>query len=315
MEKQHENYYVPEQSKLPLFASIGLFFTVFGMGNWLVERQNNASLAEGVTPESGAWMMAAVGLVFFCFVLYKWFAITIDENLRSLNSTQLKRSYVWGMGWFIFSEVMFFAAFFGALFYVRTFALPWLSEGPTEELLWNGFEAAWPLMETPSQAAQLSGENLVSGPGEAMSFPGWANIFGWLPLWNTIVLLSSSVTIHIAHVALRNDNKKKFNIWLGITVALGIFFLFLQAEEYIHAYHVNLNIDSGVYGNTFFMLTGFHGLHVTMGTFMLLVQWLRSVLKGHFTHDDCFGFEASSWYWHFVDVVWVGLFIFVYVMG
>jgi cytochrome c oxidase subunit 3 len=113
---------------------------------------------------------------------------------------------------------------------------------------------------------------------------------------------------------LKDDNRKKFNRWLGITVALGIFFLFLQAEEYIHAYQeLGLTLESGIYGTTFFMLTGFHGMHVTLGTVMLLIQWLRG-LKGHFTQDDQFGFEAASWYWHFVDVVWVGLFIFVYIL-
>ena len=148
-----------------------------------------------------------------------------------------------------------------------------------------------------------------------MSFPGWGKLLSWLPLWNTVILLSSSVTVHIAHTALKVDNRKKFNTWLGITVALGIIFLFLQAEEYIHAYQeLGLTLESGIYGTTFFMLTGFHGFHVTMGTIMLLVQWLRG-LKGHFSHADQFGFEASSWYWHFVDVVWVGLFIFVYVLA
>jgi cytochrome c oxidase subunit 3 len=118
----------------------------------------------------------------------------------------------------------------------------------------------------------------------------------------------------MAHVALKNHNKKQFNIWLGLTVLCGIIFLFLQAEEYIHSYHVGLTLEAGIYGTTFFMLTGFHGFHVTMGTFILLVMFLRSTLKGHFNHDDCFGFEAASWYWHFVDVVWLGLFIFVYIL-
>lgn len=301
-QQQHENYYVPEQSKLPLFASIGLFLTVFGLGNWLNEMSAGKS-------GSGSTVFV-VGLLFFCFVLFRWFSIVVDENRRGMNSAQLKRSYVWGMGWFIFSEVMFFSAFFGALWYIRNLALPWLSEGPTAELLWNDFEAQWPLMQTPSDAA---GADIVSGPGQHMEFPGFGEMLTWLPLWNTIILLTSSVTVHFAHTGLKKDNKKQFNLWLGITVLLGMIFLCLQVAEYSHAYHVNLTLDSGVYGNTFFMLTGFHGLHVTMGTFMLLVQWLRSVTKGHFSHSDCFGFEASSWYWHFVDVVWVGLFIFVYI--
>lgn len=301
-EHQHEHYYVPEQSKLPIFASLALFLTVFGLGNWI---NQNAS---------GKFVFL-LGFGMLAVVLYNWFSTVIAENLAGKNSTQLKRSYVWGMGWFIFSEVMFFAAFFGALFYIRAFALPWLSEGPTSELLWNDFEADWPLMTTPDMA--LNGENATTlGPEANMSNPGVGNWLTWLPFWNTVILLTSSFTVHFAHTALKKGNKKGFNAWLGFTVLLGIIFLHVQVYEYYHAYHaMGLTLDSGVYGTTFFMLTGFHGMHVTLGTFMLLVQFLRSVLKGHFNHHDSFGFEASSWYWHFVDVVWLGLFIFVYILG
>ncbi len=294
-------YYVPEQSRLPIFASLGLFLTVYGAATWI---------NTGTMP-----MMFMAGSLLMAAVLWFWFAAVINENMAGLNSAQLKRSYVWGMGWFIFSEVMFFAAFFGALFYIRQISLPELgSDNSTNTILWSGFENNWPLMVTPDQAVN-GADATVLGPGENMSVTTADNIFTWLPFWNTAVLLTSSVTVHFAHTALKNDNKKSFNIWLGITVALGIFFLFLQAEEYIHAYHVDLKLDTGAYGTTFFMLTGFHGAHVTLGTFMLLVMWLRSVLKNHFHHDDCFGFESASWYWHFVDVVWVGLFIFVYILG
>ncbi len=300
---KHEIYYVPEQSKLPIFASIGLFFTVFGLGNWI----NQGELGSGTT-------VFVIGLAFFVYVLYTWFAIVVDENIKGMNSAQLKRSYVWGMGWFIFSEVMFFSAFFGALWYLRNISLPDLSSSDASTLLWNGFQAEWPLTTTPEQMVK-GDEATIKGPEENFANPGVSNWAGWLPFWNTVVLLTSSFTVHFAHTALKNDNKKLFNIWLGITVALGMFFLVLQYNEYAHAYHVGLTLDNtGVYGTTFFMLTGFHGLHVTMGTFMLLVQWLRSVMKGHFSHHDCFGFEASSWYWHFVDVVWVGLFLFVYIL-
>ena len=251
-------------------------------------------------------------------VLWCWFSTVISENMRGLNDAQVKRSYVWGMGWFIFSEFMFFAAFFGALYYIRNLALPWLSgEGSnatTNSILWSGFVADWPLMITPDTAVNGDAAEMV-GPGANMSVTTAESIWTWLPFWNTVVLLTSSVTVHMAHTALKNANKKLFNIWLGLTVLLGIIFVILQVEEYIHAYHVGLTLETGVYGTTFFMLTGFHGAHVTIGTFMLLVMWLRSVTKGHFSHEDCFGFEAASWYWHFVDVVWVGLFIFVYILG
>jgi cytochrome c oxidase subunit 3 len=305
MASSEGSYYVPEQSKLPIWASFGLFLTVFGAANWM----NGNSY--------GPWIMFAGGLT-FATVLWTWFSTVIGENIAGKNSLQLKRSYVWGMGWFIFSEVMFFAAFFGALFYIRTYSLPWLSgEGhaASNEILWPGFTAEWPLMTTPDMAVN-GDQATVKGPDQNMSFPGFSAMFSWLPLWNTIILLTSSVTVHFAHSAIKNNNRKGFNTWLGVTVVLGIVFLILQVEEYIHAYtELGLTLQSGVYGTTFFMLTGFHGAHVTLGTFMLLVMWLRSVLKGHFTPNDNFGFEAASWYWHFVDVVWVGLFLAVYIFG
>lgn len=306
MASSEGSYYVPEQSKLPIWASFSLFLTVFGAANWI----NGNSY--------GMWIFFAGGLM-FASVLWTWFSTAIGENIAGMNSAQLKRSYVWGMGWFIFSEVMFFAAFFGALFYIRNFALPWLSgEGDTSstnEFLWNGFSAEWPLMTTPDMVAN-GDKATVTGPDHNMSFPGWGAVLGWLPLWNTVILLTSSVTVHFAHSAIKNDQRKAFNILLGLTVLFGMIFLVLQVWEYHHAYtELGLTLKSGVYGTTFFMLTGFHGAHVTMGTMMLLIMWLRSVLKGHFKPDDNFGFEAASWYWHFVDVVWVGLFFAVYIFG
>jgi cytochrome c oxidase subunit 3 len=235
--------------------------------------------------------------------------------LAGLDSNQLKTSYVYGMAWFIFSEVMFFAAFFGALFYVRSFAVPWLGGEGEKGIgvaaldLWDGFESVWPLIETPDKgAAYVLAE-------KSMAWPGWGHALEWLPLWNTIVLLSSSVTVHFAHVGLKNGNRKKFNIFLGITVVLAIIFVWLQAEEYHEAYvDYGLTLNSGIYGSTFFMLTGFHGFHVMMGGLMLAIMLARSVFAGHFEDHDHFGFEAASWYWHFVDVVWVMLFLFVYIL-
>lgn len=303
---EYENYYVPEQSKLPIFASIGLFLTVFGAGKWL-------------NGDSSGPMFFYCGALLFAFVLWNWFSIVISENIQGMNSAQLKKSYVWGMGWFIFSEVMFFAAFFGALFYVRSLSGPWLAgegdAGLGNDLIWPGYEHDWPVMTTPDMAANGDSAKVL-GPEQNMSNPGVSNWTSWLPFWNTAILLTSSVTCHIAHSALKNNNRKSFNIWLALTVALGIAFIILQIEEYVHAYQeMGLTLESGIYGATFFLLTGFHGAHVTLGTFMLLVMLLRSVLKGHFNHDDSFGFDAASWYWHFVDVVWVGLFLYVYVFG
>lgn len=313
----HAHYYVPERSKLAICTAFGLFLSVFGAAHVM----NDAHYHAGESSNSSFILIA--GLVFFVVSLASWFRVTIKENLAGMNSAQLKHSYVIGMQWFIFSEVMFFLAFFGALFYVRVLAGPWLASGGDKVmnyLLWGDFKYSWPLMETPQQAVGLAKQYMAnngafSGPHENLSFPGWDKMFHWLPLWNTIVLLSSSLTVHIAHMGLKEGNRAKLKLWLGITVALGMFFVFLQYKEYHHALtELGLTLKSGIYGTTFFMLTGFHGFHVIMGTVILLVQFLRVMAANHFTPDDQFGFEAASWYWHFVDVVWVGLFLFVYIL-
>jgi cytochrome c oxidase subunit 3 len=298
----YEHYYVPEQSKFPIWASFGLFLMVFGLGNLL----NDLKAGDSATLSS--WM-AFAGFFVLAFVLFNWFATQIRENHQGLPSAQLKRSYVLGMYWFILSEIMFFSAFFGALFYVRAFVVQWLGgegEKGVSGMLWPDFAPVWPVVENPNP-------EIFTNPGESMAWGGFAEALTYLPLWNTIILLSSSVTVHIAHTALKNGDRKKLIQWLGATVLLGVLFLFLQAEEYLHAYHeLGLTLNSGIYGSTFFLLTGFHGFHVTLGAFMLGVMWFRAV-KGHFKPEDHFGFEAASWYWHFVDVVWVCLFLFVYI--
>jgi cytochrome c oxidase subunit III len=281
-------YFVPHSSRWPFYGSIALFVTMFGLASWFNETS------------WGMWTFF-VGAALMIGVLFGWFGDVIRESIGGNYNRQVDISFRMGMVWFIFSEVMFFAAFFGALFYARQYALPWLGGagdgGATNALLWDGFSAAWP----------------TSGPGgvggEFQTIPAWG-----LPLLNTLILLTSGITITAAHHALKAGHRKPLLIWLGATVLLGIVFLFFQAEEYIHAYNdLNLTLGSGIYGSTFFMLTGFHGAHVTLGTIMLAVIWFRC-LKGHFTRDDHFGFEAVAWYWHFVDVVWLGLFLFVYVI-
>ncbi|MFK8019008.1 MAG: cytochrome c oxidase subunit 3 [Pseudomonadales bacterium] len=315
----YEHYYVPESSKLPIYASLFLFITVYGAATLI----NNVSGMPATFTGSWVHWIPIIGFLCFARVLYVWFRTTIRENLQGLPSAQLKRSYTMGMMWFIFSEVMFFFAFFGALFYVRSFAGPWLGgEGDkgVANLLWQGFQYDWPLMITPQQAAEAGAGQITAvngefgGPGKHMSFPGFSAMFGWLPLYNTIILLSSSFTVHVAHHALKEGNKSKMKNWLGITVLLGAIFVVLQAVEYYEAYaHYGLTLNAGIYGSTFFMLTGFHGFHVCLGAFMLFVMWMRATRHDHFTPEDHFGFEAASWYWHFVDVVWVGLVLVVYV--
>lgn len=316
----HEKYYVPESSSLAVRATIGLVMTVFGAGLVL----NDMTFGDPDASTGSKWILIA-GLVFFVLTLSSWFGTAIKENLQGLNSAQLSHSYVLGMFWFIFSEVMFFAAFFGALFYVRTLAGPWLAGegdgGRMNGLLWPGFEFSWPPMITPQEAVGGADVQVIANNGifttqeRSMSFADAHHWYQWLPMWNTLVLLSSSFTVHIAHTGILKGDMKKFNLWLGITVALGIVFLGLQAAEYYEAYALfGLTLNSGIYGSTFFMLTGFHGFHVAMGMTMLLIQLIRSVKNKHFTVSDHFGFEASSWYWHFVDVVWVFLFLFVYIL-
>ena len=285
MEHSSDRYYVPHGTKWPITGSVGLFLIMVGTSLWL----NKAS--------SGT-IVAALGAVILAVMLFGWFGTVISESERGAYNAQVDRSFRWGMSWFIFSEVMFFAVFFGALFYVRQLSIPWLSgEGNnffTHLLNWDTFENTWP----------------TAGPGKNIEFE---TIGAWgIPALNTAILLSSGVTITLAHHALRGAHRRGLIIWLAATWMLGALFLSFQAEEYVHAYtELNLRLSTGIYGSTFFMLTGFHGLHVTLGTIMLFVVWLR-VLKGHFTADHHFAFEATAWYWHFVDVVWLGLFIFVY---
>ena len=315
---QYEKYYVPDRSPLAIMATTGLVTTIFGAANYM----NALTFGE---PGSASPMVLYAGLAMFVATLFVWFRTTIRENIAGMASGQLKRSYVLGMYWFIFSEVMFFAAFFGALFYVRNLAGPWLAAegdgGRMNHLLWEGFQFSWPMMQTPQEAVGGATDQLLANNGsftsahQSMAFAEAHAWYAWLPMWNTLILLSSSVTVHIAHMGLLDGNKRRFNTWLGVTVGLGIIFLFLQAAEYYEAYaHFGLTLNSGIYGSTFFMLTGFHGFHVAMGMTMLAIQLVRSLKNGHFTAEDHFGFEASSWYWHFVDVVWVFLFLFVYIL-
>ena len=288
-EVNKDQYYVPHLAKWPIVGSIGLTVTFLGAIHVL-----NSEVS--VTP----WLMF-LGIGIILIMMFGWFSDVIKESEDNLYNTQVDASFRMGMVWFIFSEVMFFAAFFGALFYARTFSVPWLGgEGTglaTNEVLWNGYEGVWP----SNGPADLNGRFEIIDPYH-------------LPLVNTLLLLASSVTITIAHHALRANNRSQTIFWLIATVLLGAVFIFFQAEEYVLAYQeFNLKLSSGIYGSTFFLLTGFHGMHVTLGAIMISIITIR-VIKGHFKPESHFGFEAVAWYWHFVDVVWLGLFIFVYIL-
>ena len=289
-----DQYYVPESSWYPFVCSIALFFIAMGGASFL----NGYSF--GTT-------LFTVGMLSMAALLFIWFRSIIIESPD--YNMDVDKSFRMGMTWFIFSEVMFFAAFFGALYYLRMLAIPWLAE---TELLWPGFEASWP-STGPQGAELLAGIHPdATAIAEGTEF---AVVDPWhLPLLNTLLLLASSVTLTISHHALRANNRSQLIIWLAITVILGAVFLFFQAEEYIEAYtELGLTLGTGVYGSTFFLLTGFHGFHVCLGAFILLVVLIRCI-KGHFTPERHFVFEAGAWYWHFVDTVWVGLFIFVYIL-
>ena len=281
-----EKYYVPHGSPWPIVGSIALFTTVGGGALWL----NHV--------HAGPWVLT-LGLALLAFMFIGWFGTVIRESESRLYNEAVDRSFRMGMMWFIFSEVMFFAGFFGALLYARQFSVPWLGgEGTkllTKVLRGDTFEATWP----------------TNGPGQIGGEFTVIPAFG-LPAINTAILLASGVTITIAHHALRAGQRKVLNLFLALTFLLGFLFVYLQATEYITAYtHHNLKLSTGIYGSTFFPLTAFHGFHVTMGALMLVVIWFRC-LKGHFTPTHHFAFEGVAWYWHFVDVVWLGLFIFVY---
>ena len=280
-------YFVPAPSSFPVMASVGLFFVILGAGQWV----NGAAW--------GAYSLA-FGLVMWAFVMQGWFRTAIHESESGLYGDRIDVSFRWSMSWFIFSEVMFFGAFFGALYWARLHAVPNL--GNIENaLLWPDFKAVWP-------SSGIGATGSPAGIVEPFTTMGpWP-----LPTINTALLLTSGVTLTIAHHALLAGQRAKTIGFMWITVLLGLAFLFVQGYEYAHAYKdLNLRLDSGVYGSTFFMLTGFHGFHVFVGMLMLLFITLR-LQKGHFTPERHFGFEGAAWYWHFVDVVWLGLYVIVY---
>ncbi|WP_428774126.1 cytochrome c oxidase subunit 3 [Vibrio sp.] len=294
MSSKHQSYYVPAQSSWPIVGAVALFMVASGAG--LTVQHIGQDGVGGVIGKA----ILIMGFLVLLYMFAGWFTSVITESMSGLYSAQIARSFRQGMSWFIFSEVMFFGAFFGALFYARMVSVPWLggagNNAMTHEVLWPAFEALWPLTTTPEGQTT-----------EAMSWRG-------IPLGNTVILLLSSVTLHMAHISLEKNRRMALTLWLEITIVLAGFFLYYQATEYIHAYQeLGLTLQSGVYGNTFFLLTGFHGMHVCLGTIFLSVL-LGRVAKDHFTPKDHFAFQAGSWYWHFVDVVWLCLFVFVYVL-
>jgi cytochrome c oxidase subunit 3 len=275
-------YFIPEPSKWPAFGATALALFGFSMAGWV----NDA-----------AWgpYLFAVFVAVFIYTLFGWFSQAARESEGGLYSRRVDASYRWSMSWFIFSEVMFFGAFFGALYYARSVSMPWLGDLDHKQFLWPDFGASWP------------------NTGPAGTIDSFETIGPWpIPTINTALLLTSGVTLTIAHHALKDSQRGRTIFWMFVTIALGALFMSLQAYEYMHAYRdLNLKLTSGVFGSTFFMLTGFHGFHVTVGAIMLSVVLAR-LIKGHFTAENHFAFEGAAWYWHFVDVVWLLLYVVVY---
>jgi len=280
MMNQSARYFVPDASRWPIFGSVALLSMASGAALWM-------------NGESWGKFVLIFGLCVLFYMMFGWFGDVAHESEGGSYNKQVDTSFRWAMSWFIFSEVMFFAAFFGALFYMRVLSVPWLGDLDSK-LIWPDFTAQWP----------------TAGPGITEKFTPMA---AWgIPAINTLILLTSGVTVTIAHWGLLKNNRKQLILGLAATVALGLLFLSLQIHEYHQAYtELNLKLTTGAYGATFFMLTGFHGFHVTVGTLMLIVILGRSI-AGHFTPEHHFGFEGVAWYWHFVDVVWLLLFILVY---
>lgn len=282
-------YHVPAASRHPALAAAGLFFVILGAGQWV---------------NGHGWGMYAfaLGLAWLLFVLWQWFGDAIGESEGGLYGRKIELSFRWSMSWFIFSEVMFFGAFFTALWWARAHSVPALGN-LDNALLWPGFKAVWPSLAAGATASP-------AGIVEPFQTAGPL----WLPTINTALLLSSGVTVTLAHHALRANQRSKTIACMWATVLLGLSFLLVQGYEYVHLYsEMNLKLDSGVFGSTFYLLTGFHGFHVFLGMLMLLVITLR-LHKGHFSAHRHFGFEGAAWYWHFVDVVWLGLYVLVYWM-
>ncbi len=287
--QSHNQYFVPHGSYWPIVGSVGMASLLAGF----------ASSLHGSALGSGA-MVLGFGIIIF--MVFGWMGQVVHESEAGTYNKQVDRSFRMSMAWFIFSEVMFFAAFFGALFYARNFSVPWLGGASnnffTHQELWSDFKAVWPLIQMPDPSKFSVPKDIIHA---------WE-----IPAINTLCLLTSGATLTWAHWALLNNKRNQIIAGLAATIILGIIFLSLQALEYGEAYkHLDLKLSSGIYGSTFFMLTGFHGLHVTLGTIMLIVILMR-VIRGHFNPENHFGFEGVAWYWHFVDVVWLGLFIFVY---
>ena len=245
---------------------------------------------------NGGWILLLLGSLFAIYVMIGWWRDVIKEGDAGDHTPVVQIGLRYGMIMFIMQEIMFFVGWFWMFF---------------EFGLFHKIRASWnpDILESASTYADGYGVNAGGHP--------ISTINPWdLPLINTLVLLLSGTTVTWAHHAFIKNDRKSASIGLALTIILGLAFTFLQGVEYVEAYHhretATFWLDSNIYGSAFFLATGFHGLHVLIGTVFLFVIWLR-VMNGGMKPNQHFGFEAAAWYWHFVDVVWLFLFTFVYV--
>ena len=244
-------YFIPEPSRHPVMAAFGLLCIIFGATQWI----NGNGWGEYLLLFGFLWLFS---------VLFQWFRDAIGESESGQYGHKVDISFRWSMSWFIFSEVMFFGAFFTALWWMRAHSVPALGT-LDNALLWPDFKAVWP---TLAAGATASPAGIIEPFTTMTPF--------WLPTINTALLLSSGVTVTIAHHALRENHRGRTILFMWFTVILGATFVGVQGYEYFHAYsELNLKLSSGAYGSTFYMLTGFHGFHVFVGMLMLLFITIR----------------------------------------
>ena len=252
---------------------------------------------QGRDVSNGGWIILLIGCILAAIVMYCWWRDVARESEAGDHTPVVDIGLRYGMIMFIMQEVMFFVGWFWMFF---------------EFGLFHKIREKWNPDVTVSPESYSEGYGLNAGGNAIHTINPWD-----LPLINTLVLLLSGTTVTWAHHALIKNDRKAASTGLILTVLLGVFFTFLQGVEYMeefsHRDTTGFWLDSNVYGSTFFLATGFHGLHVLIGTIFLFVIWLR-VVRGGMKPDQHFGFEAAAWYWHFVDVVWLFLFTFVYVV-
>jgi len=276
------DYHLVNPSPWPLIGSIAATVMAIGGVVWM----------KGMFGlEKGTWWLFALGFAGILYTFIGWWAEVIKEANAGDHTPVVSIGLRYGMILFIASEVMFFVAWFWMFF---------------EMALFHG-------------ARTVSGIEEVRTAWAAWPPKGIETISPWhLPLVNTLTLLLSGTTVTWAHHALQTGDRKGARNGLILTVLLGIMFTAIQAYEYHHIiaeklFYSEEAANAGLYGSTFFLATGFHGFHVLIGTIFLAVCLIR-LMRGAFTPKQHFGFEAAAWYWHFVDVVWLFLFAFIYVI-